>query len=393
MSKRLDPFYLDLETIKVIKEVFGKLFKNRMSGFIVLTEKNFIATNAELMQFEGNALDSNNVIHLTEIKNIDLHEAIRPLLVFSEDDLFAMLNRDKLFKFFGFMEKYIKLMEKETSFTPEEKKELFSYIPVRYRNGDIMLDLSPKTEALLSEIEKRLPSAQKLMYQRNINLVLADDKSLDTYKKTNVNSGDNLKAWIAAGGFNIQDRKITNPVTVEPISGIDNLENILIGMIDGTKKYDILNFLLEYKNQGRKSSKYEVGSCFGHQVLTSMLFLYFSHIKDLHPDGSTNQVTEPITRDVKDLTNSNLYRLVVPKTVNRLFENRDEYSIVIPVIPGINHPLPKYNSSYLLNTIFWKEDQSVRHLYVFNDPEFHVTSFIPHSTAYLLESERKETNE
>lgn len=136
-------------------------------------------------------------------------------------------------------------------------------------------------------------------------------------------------------------------------------------------------------NSLKKIKKVMIGETAAKQVINSILGTFIDHIQ-----MNKDTIKEAICRPIEDLKKLSLYKFIPSRKVNELFINKDKLSLAIPIIPGINHPVPYLNNmKYELIVHLWKEDETIRHLIEFISDDFKVISFLPNSTFFLLEGD------
>ena len=136
-------------------------------------------------------------------------------------------------------------------------------------------------------------------------------------------------------------------------------------------------------NSHKKLKKVMIGETTSKQVINSILGTYIDHIQH-----NTNTIKESINRSIDDLKSLSMYKFIPSKRINEQFENKKNLTLAIPIIPGINHPVPHLKvMEYKLFMHLWKEDETIRHLIEFICDDFKIISFLPNSTFFLLEGE------
>lgn len=136
-------------------------------------------------------------------------------------------------------------------------------------------------------------------------------------------------------------------------------------------------------NSLKKIKKVMIGETAAKQVINSILGTFIDHIRD-----NEDAIKEEINRSIYDLKKLSMYKFIPSRRLNALFINKDKLSLAIPIIPGINHPVPHLKEmNYKLIVHLWKEDETIRHLIEFISDDFKVISFLPNSTFFLLEGD------
>lgn len=341
--KILDPIFIDLDFINIIKDGVGKLFKGRSKYFIVLSESHLVATNVDLADLQTNTKSTSDVYHFVSFKQEAHRDVLRKLLVFNTPELFTYFTRDRFFRHLGHLErlwKYCKKMNMDDG----TMLKIFTITPIIYPTGDLDFRYSKE---LVDFVDNEMADHGVVeFYYDAISSITPNKRKLymkdkdGAYITNPFNHGDSSKCMCFFKAFNHHRKEIAN---------------------------------------------LELGYTCGVDVTSTITMFYIDHTKAVQ---ETEVVIDPITIPMKEFNKLPFYRHSVTKDVFKLFDNDDWHSIVIPILTGLNHPIPTDKNPHKLEIVLWKENGTVRHNYVFLNDKYHVISFMPQTTFFMYRKEK-----
>lgn len=331
MDRKLQAFSITNEVIDDTKELFRKFFKNKINGIVLLSKNTFIATNIDLLDILTHTFKSADAINLVEVKNSKYHKTIETLLALNSDGNYTFISRDHLLSNIGQLERVRKFYKKVFECDNDELDEVLTVEPVRKINGDVLLNFSFKLREFILICYRLFYENEKKIYNDGI-----EKKIYESDPKSEV------------------------------------LKSIAV--------------LYRYINEDKKAKKTDIGTTTTSRVITSLLGTYFDHIQELIINKQ-NLIVENLLQDI-NYNKVNFYFFKLSKKINSEFNNRKKYTLKIPMLVGVNHPVPDVKDNNISMTLnLWKEEGSIRHFVKYNSDSFDVITFLPFSIFYLPEGE------
>lgn len=326
----LDSFIFDKKLLNDCKEMFRRLFLNKMKYIVLLSENSFITTNVTLFDLLTNTFSSSCVVHLVDVNDIALQDTLKKLLAFNENNRYSYLSRDYFLSFLNAMEKLYSYYNSLFKPTKEELDKVFTLTPKRKPNGEVLISFSKPLRDFLTLFDY-LISLDHLTYTNEKEQLIA--------------------------------------------------ENLPKGPIIKT-----IASLFHLSKESKKYKKLNIGETTTHKIITSVLGNYISHINSVL-STKENLLEENINKTNEELNDLKVYSFQPKSKLNSFFQNRSSLSLVIHLMPGINHPVPSKIEEFKLSLLLWKEDGSIRHLTKYATKSYNVISFLPNSTFFLLKDE------
>lgn len=331
MDKKLQSFSITTDLIDDSKELFRKFFKNKMSGIVLLSKNSFIMTNIDLLDILTHTFKSADAINLIEVKNEKYHKTLETLLALNSDGNYTYLSRDHFLSNINHFERIRKFYKKVFNCNEDELNEVFLVEPIRKINGEVLFTFSFK-------LREFILTCYRLFYEN--------------------------------------EKKIYN----------DEIEKAIYASDPKTDVLKSITVMYLYLNEDKKAKKNDIGKTTTHRVISSLLGTYFDHIQELIINKQ-NLIEENLLQDI-NYNKINFYFFKLSKKINGEFSNRKKYTLKIPVMVGVNHPVPDMKDKNITMTInLWKEEGSIRHFVKYNSDEFDVITFLPFSIFYLPEGE------
>ena len=139
--------------------------------------------------------------------------------------------------------------------------------------------------------------------------------------------------------------------------------------------------------EDKKAKKNDIGETSSAKSITSFLGTYIDHVRAFQDDKEIKYVEEDISKQLHNFKDS-FYFHITKKKINSLFSNREKYTLKIPMLVGVNHPVPLIKEiDFFLMLYLWKEDNSIRYFVKYKGNDFDIISFLPFSIFYLPEGD------
>lgn len=262
----------------------------------------------------------------------------------------------------------------------------------------------------LFETIKEKTGFSSIIYKKHMADIFGLTNKLIQFTKK-VNLKEHLNDFLTMDLY-LSDNGVFYAISKEPFDTLLTEITSDISRVDPNNKYitnDNITLLRSFKNvdllkliekmENHRTDTYNdfniVSFTINPSVVTTHLAAFLELTSKIKDDKDLLYYTVELDESVwlKD----KMYRLVTDSQLNRMFQGRDGYTLVVPVMIGHAHPIihpalfPDWKRSGTVTATFWKEYNTVRMLFVTSTEDseysFECVSIKPKVTFFLPEDE------